>query len=144
MGFIVDIFFFPTSQVGCPVPGDALIFWVDYIHSGLELPPIGDPDCFLKFSNTHPRGDVGQEWKNMASHGHMVAGGSVMEVLLRNKIYGAFARMIAAALKSNAYWGLLVDRYSLLGLCIGLRGKPIDKLFKGKKIGDVLEVGPVS
>ena len=77
----------------------------------------------------------------MASHGDMVAGGSVMEVLLRNKIYGPFARMIAAALKSNAYWGFLIDRYCLLDLCIG---KPVDKLFKGKKIGDVLEVGPVS
>jgi hypothetical protein len=80
----------------------------------------------------------------MESHGDMIAGGSVMEVLLRNEIYGVFVRMIAAALKSNSYWGLLVDRYSLLGLCIGLQGKPVDEWFKDKKLGDVLEVRPVS
>jgi hypothetical protein len=138
-------FSFATSQVACPVPRDALIFWVGFINPGYELPPIGDPEAFLKLTKTHSGGERNQDWQNRESHGDVVAGDVIYSVLLDHKIYGSFYRMCASSLKSNIYWEKLVRQYDLLDLChVPSDDKRAYTSFVEKRLADVFEVRPLS
>lgn len=118
-----------------------LIFSLDYVHDGYQLPPIGDPHNFLRFAQTHFGGDRPECWQAEEFAGDKVWASAVALTLKDWPLYGPIQKMCFLALVSNHYQRRLALKFRLLDFCIGIKGQDISQSFSGiKGPADVFEV----
>lgn len=118
----------------------SLIVCVDYVNPGHTFPPIGDPDSFLKFAQTHVDGRRPRDWQTSEFHGDRVYAKALTQVLREAPILGPCVTILFKALASNEYCGRLARKNHLHELCIGIPGTDIFEHFSGQGMGDVFEV----
>lgn len=114
--------------------------FLGYVNPGFELPPIADPELFVKFSSPEVGGQRSREWNATATVGDLIFNKCVRQLLREYNLPHSIINVLYSVFTSNAYQRKLAHKFGLLGYICQSRGLKAEYYVKGKAVSDALEV----